>query len=46
MMSMKEILIITSGLIGSSITIIVQAIINSYNNKVKHKREIQLLVFQ
>ena len=43
---MKELLIIASGLVGSSITIVVQAIINAYNNKLKHKREIQLLVFQ
>lgn len=43
---MKEILIIASGLAGSILTIITQAIINAYNVKVKHKREIQLLVFQ
>ena len=43
---MKEILIITSGLLGSSITIVAQAIINAYNSKAKHKREIQCLVFK
>lgn len=43
---MNEVLVIVSGLVGSSITIVVQAVINAYNNKVKHKREIQLLVFQ
>lgn len=43
---MKEILIITSGLVGSILTVVVQAIINAYINGVKHKREMQILVFQ
>lgn len=43
---MKEILIITSGLAGSILTVVVQAIINAYTNGVKHKREMQILVFQ
>lgn len=37
---------ITAGLIGSLITIIVQAIINAISEKARHKRELRSLVFQ
>ena len=43
---MKEILILTAGLVGSILTLIVQAIINACTNRVNHKRTIQTLVFQ
>ena len=37
---------ITAGLIGSLITITIQAIINAISERVKHKRELRYLVFQ
>ncbi len=37
---------ITAGLIGSLVTIIIQAIINAISERVKHKRELRSLVFQ
>ena len=37
---------ITAALIGSLITIIIQAVINAISDKVKHKRELRSLVFQ
>ena len=37
---------ITAGLIGSLVTIIIQAIINAISEGVKHKRELRSLVFQ
>lgn len=43
---MKEILILTAGLVGSILTLIVQAIINACTNRVNHKRTIKTLVFQ
>ena len=33
-------------LVGSLITIIIQAVINAISERVKHKRELQALVFQ
>ena len=43
---MKELLIVTSGLCGFVLTIIVQAIINTKTNSINHKRSMQMLVFQ
>ena len=37
---------ITAGLIGSLVTIIIQAIINAISDRVKHKRELRTMVFQ
>lgn len=37
---------ITAGLIGSSVTIIIQAIINAISDRIKHKRELRTMVFQ
>ena len=37
---------ITAGLIGSLVTIVIQAIINAISERVKHKRELRSLVFQ
>ncbi len=37
---------ITAGLIGSLVTIIIQAIINAISERVEHKRELRSLVFQ
>lgn len=37
---------ITAGLIGSLITIIIQAIINAMGDRVKYKRELRSLVFK
>ena len=37
---------ITAGLIGSLVTIVIQAIINAISENVKHKRELCSLVFQ
>ncbi len=37
---------ITAGLIGSLVTIIIQAIINAISEQIKHKRELRSLVFQ
>ena len=37
---------ITAGLIGSLVTIVIQAIINAISESVKHKRELRSLVFQ
>ncbi len=36
---------ITAGLIGSLVTIIIQAVINTVSEKVRHKRELRSLVF-
>ncbi len=36
---------ITAGLIGSLVTIIIQAVINAVSEKVRHKRELRSLVF-
>lgn len=36
---------ITAGLIGSLLTIIIQAIINAISERVKHKRELRSMVF-
>lgn len=38
--------IITAGLIGSLITIIIQAIINAIGDRVKYKRELRSLIFK
>lgn len=43
---MEEFKIITSGLIGSIITLIIKAIIDAWNESKKHKRELRRLVFQ
>ena len=43
---MKEILIVTSGLFGSVITFIIQAIVNARINSINHTRKIEILVFQ
>ena len=37
---------ITAGLIGSLVTIIIQAIINAISDRVKHNRELRTMVFQ
>lgn len=37
---------ITAGLIGSLLTIVIQAIINAISERVKHKRELRSLIFQ
>lgn len=37
---------ITAGLIGSLVTIVIQAITNAISERVKHKRELCSLVFQ
>lgn len=37
---------ITAGLIGSLVTIVIQAITNAISERVKHKRELRSLVFQ
>lgn len=37
---------ITAGLIGSLVTVIIQAIINAISECVKHKRELRYMVFQ
>lgn len=38
--------IITAGLIGSLITIIIQAVINALSERIKYKRELRALVFK
>ena len=37
---------ITAGLLGSLVTIIIQAIINAISDRVRHKRELRSVVFQ
>ena len=37
---------ITAGLIGSLVTIVIQAIINAISDRVKHNRELRTMVFQ